>query len=72
MPRCILGYALFLALICSLSTSAAEKKDSYAHEAHEKSFAKYVEIPGAERIGSDQCRTCHEEQAKTFRFSNHA
>jgi DmsE family decaheme c-type cytochrome len=72
MPRWILHLGVSLVLMWSLSVSATERKTSYAHENHEKSFAKYVEIPGAERIGSDQCRTCHEEQAKTFRFSNHA
>lgn len=72
MPRRILLYAVSLVLICSLAASASKKKSDYADKAHEKSFAKYVDIPGAERVGSDQCRTCHEEQAKTFRFSNHA
>jgi DmsE family decaheme c-type cytochrome len=75
MPRGALYLGLSLVLCWSLSppVTAQQKPDKgYRHENHEKDFSKFVEIPGAERLGSDQCRACHQEQAKTFRHSNHA
>jgi DmsE family decaheme c-type cytochrome len=71
-----LGLSVFIPCLwafCPLSLSAQQApSDSYQRQDREKQFAKYVEIPGAERLGSDQCRACHEEPAKTFRRSNHS
>ena len=75
MPRCVLRLGLSLALLWSLSPLFATQQKPYSdsrHEARERDFSKFVEIPGADRLGSDQCRGCHEEQGKTFRYSNHA
>ncbi len=70
------GISFFVAClwaVCPLSLSAQQpSSDSYRHRDREKQFVKYVEIPGAERLGSDQCRACHEEPAKTFRRSFHS
>jgi DmsE family decaheme c-type cytochrome len=75
MPRPALLASLSLALLWTLSQLAAAQKPAsgaYQKEGTNKAFAKFVEIPGAERLGSDQCRACHEEQGKSFRHSYHA
>jgi DmsE family decaheme c-type cytochrome len=64
-------------LICSLMlwsaqpSTAQKTSDNYAHQDRSQIFAKFVEIPGAERLGSDQCQACHEQSAKNFRRSAH-
>ena len=75
MRRWLFCLGVSLALLWSLSPLAVAKQKPYAnsrHEQRERDFSRFVEIPGAERLGSDQCRSCHEEQGKTFRYSNHA
>jgi hypothetical protein len=75
MPRGALYVGSCLLLLCALSLpiAAQRKPDSgFVSEGRERSFAKFVEIPGAERLGSDQCRACHEELGKSFRRSFHA
>ncbi len=37
----------------------------------EQGFAKYREIPGAERVGSEPCQACHGEASKSFRRTTH-
>lgn len=66
----LLGVLAAVAL--TLCSAQQHPSRGYESQNHEKAFAKYLEIPGAERLGSDQCRACHEEQSKTFRRSNHA
>ena len=36
------------------------------------SYAKYVQIPGAEEVGSETCATCHDAVAKNFGHAFHA
>src|SRR5215813_2959684 len=36
-----------------------------------KGYASYVEIPGASRVGSDTCATCHEQNFKSFQHAFH-
>jgi hypothetical protein len=75
MPRPALLVSLSIALLWTLSQFAVAQQPAsgaYQKEGRNKAFAKFVETPGAERLGSDQCRACHEEQGKSFRFSNHA
>ena len=38
----------------------------------DQAFTKYVEIPGAEKVGAKQCSGCHEEIFKTFRRATHS
>lgn len=38
----------------------------------EKDFARYLEITGAQRVGSEQCLSCHAEESKTFRRTVHS
>src|ERR1039458_7800181 len=35
-------------------------------------FSKFVEIPGAEMAGAEQCAACHADLSKGFRRSAHA
>jgi DmsE family decaheme c-type cytochrome len=49
----------------------SQNKPWYEREEREKNYAKFVEIPGAERIGSAQCQACHEDALKSFRHSVH-
>lgn len=46
------------------SPAVSKKKD--------RSYAKYTEIPGAEKVGAKQCAGCHEEISKTFRRTTHS
>jgi len=76
MPRPALLTTFSIALLWTLSQLAVAQQPvasgAYQKEGTNKEFAKFVDIPGAERLGNDQCRACHEEQGKTFRYSNHA
>lgn len=47
--------------------SRAEKKPNW-----NRSYSKYVEIPGAKRVGADTCVTCHAEVARNFAHAFHA
>jgi DmsE family decaheme c-type cytochrome len=38
----------------------------------DKNYSKYLEIPGADKVGSGQCAGCHDEIAKTFRRTMHS
>lgn len=75
MPRPALLTMFSIALLWTFSQLAAAQQPAagaYQREGTNQAFAKFVEIPGAERLGADQCRACHEGQGKTFRYSNHA
>jgi len=75
VPSRFLVVVLFLSLSWSGSPPGAWAKDHPKHggeySAPEKDYAKYLEISGAERIGSDQCQACHADQSKAFRSTVH-
>jgi predicted CXXCH cytochrome family protein len=58
--------ALSLLLLC-LPSSAQKKSHSWSYRA-----ADSPQIPGAARVGSDVCTTCHSEVATNFRHAYHA
>ncbi len=72
----LLVFSLFLAWLSAFCPPAALAKDlpkpTSDHFTREKDFAKYLEIPGAERVGSDQCQSCHPEESKTYRRTVHS
>jgi len=37
-----------------------------------KNYSRFVEIPGAKRLGADTCATCHSEVSKDFQHAFHA
>src|SRR5260370_26027184 len=50
------------------------KDKSKAAPSHKiaQDFSKFVEIPGAEMAGAEQCAACHADVSKGFRRSPHA
>ena len=58
---------LVLAFLSPQSLSAKEKSTYWI-----RSFAKYVEITGATRVGTDTCVQCHGEVTSNFRHAFHA
>jgi predicted CXXCH cytochrome family protein len=56
-----------LAILCLQSLLAKEKSQYWMG-----SFAKYVQIAGATRVGSDTCVSCHADVAGNFRHAFHA
>ena len=66
-PRLATIVILALAFLCLQSLSGKEKS-GYGIG----SFAKYVEIAGATRVGSETCVQCHAHVANDFRHALHA
>ncbi len=66
-PRLAFIAILAFAFICPPSLWAKEKS-GYGIG----SFAKYVQIAGATRVGSDTCVRCHDHVANDFRHAFHA
>jgi DmsE family decaheme c-type cytochrome len=65
----LLGLVFFL---IGLASPADKPSKKTAYWEGEKAFAKYVEVPGAERVGSKECLACHQEPAKAYHRSAHA
>jgi DmsE family decaheme c-type cytochrome len=64
---------LWICTICPSNAAAKEhRKLTGDRPSVEKDYSRYVELPGAERIGSDQCLSCHAEESKTFRRTVHS
>ena len=69
MRRALLAAIPYLAVGCLCTHALLGKEQSkYWNGA----FAKYVEITGATRVGSETCAQCHTDQAKDFRHAFHA
>lgn len=64
----LLTTIILASLVIVCIPSEAAKKAEYTIS----SFAKYVQIPGATKVGADTCSTCHAEVAKDFRHAFHA
>jgi len=58
---------LALAFLSPQSSSARDKSPHWV-----SSFAKYVQIAGATRVGSEACTSCHAAVAGNFRHAFHA
>jgi predicted CXXCH cytochrome family protein len=56
-------------LFLATQSSSAQKKANYWGIG---GFTKYVTIPGATRVGTDACTTCHAQTAANFRHAFHA
>jgi len=70
--RVILGPLLFCLWLSFPTLAAKDKSKSTRPQNTQRDFSKFVEIPGAEKVGSDQCAMCHSEPAKAYRHSFHA
>ncbi|MFI5103177.1 MAG: DmsE family decaheme c-type cytochrome [Terriglobales bacterium] len=70
--------ALLLALFFSVSflltptLPAKDKPKTAASHKIPQDFSKFVEIPGAEMAGTEQCAQCHADLSKSFRRSAHS
>lgn len=60
--------ALVLVFFASQPSLAQKKSNNWGIA----SFAKYVTIPGATRIGSEACAGCHSDVSGNFRHAFHA
>ena len=68
----LLGPLIFS--VCLLAPELPAKDNSKStHPAKQaRDFSKFVEIPGAEKAGSEQCQQCHSEPAANYRKSFHS
>jgi DmsE family decaheme c-type cytochrome len=67
--RFTIAFLLFGALAGSAAPALAAREGAESRRA--KQYAKYWEIAGAERAGSDQCRVCHDNVTSEFRRTPH-
>jgi len=74
MPRRIwlLGTLLSAILFLFAPTLPGKSKPKNVTEKQHQDFSKYVEIPGASKVGAEQCAQCHGEVAKNYRRSSHS
>jgi DmsE family decaheme c-type cytochrome len=63
-------FSIFLLLAPALP--AKDKSKTAPSDKIRQDFNKSAEIPGAEKIGADQCAQCHTDVSKTYRRSRHA
>ena len=63
----LLGSCLFPAQL-----PAKSKPKSSVVEKRAADFGHYVEVSGAEKVGADQCRACHEDLVKVYRRTPHS
>src|ERR1035441_8422809 len=74
MRRRALLLPLFLSvsLIVIPTLSAKDKSKTGTSDKIRQDFSKFVDIPGAEKVGEEQCAACHADLSKTYRRSGHA
>jgi len=71
-PRALLLAFLFaFSLLFTPALSAKDKPKTKSHKMPQD-FSKFVEIPGAETAGADQCAACHADLSKSYQRSGHA
>ncbi len=70
MNRASLLGAVLIILGALFTSQSAQAAGSTARR--NTPYTKYLEIPGAEKVGSGQCAGCHDEIAKNFRRTLHA
>jgi len=63
VPRSILVVLLLLAFVPAF---AGKNKTKSTPEKQHQDFSKFVDIPGASKMGADQCTACHGEVAKKY------
>ena len=62
----------FLTSLFTGGLAAKDKPKTVAARKIGQDFSKFLEIPGAEKAGQEQCAQCHADLSKTFRRSGHA
>jgi DmsE family decaheme c-type cytochrome len=74
MRRLAFLLACVFVLFCFFTPglTAKDKPKTVASQKIGHDFSKFVEIPGAEKVGAEQCAQCHAELSKGFRRSTHS
>ena len=71
-PRiCFLAFLFALSLLFTSALCAKDKPKTKSHKMPQD-FSKFVEIPGAETAGADQCAACHADLSTRYRRSGHS
>lgn len=63
---------LLLTATAFFLTPAVGKTKAKSTDQQRQNFSKYVEIPGATKVGPDQCAACHADVVKNYRVSAHS
>jgi DmsE family decaheme c-type cytochrome len=74
MRRRVLLLAFFFSIPLLLTSAlpARNKPKTAASDKIRQDFSNFVDIPGAQMAGQEQCAQCHADLAKGFHFSQHA
>ena len=68
----LLASFVSISLLFAPALPAKDKPKTAPSDKIRQDFNKFVEIPGAEKVGADQCAQCHTDVSKTYRRSGHA
>jgi DmsE family decaheme c-type cytochrome len=68
----LLGLFLSASLLFTASLSGKDKPKPAKSHPTAQNFSKFVEIPGAEMAGAEQCAACHADLSKSYRHSGHS
>jgi DmsE family decaheme c-type cytochrome len=63
---------LLVVVLLSLTPGMFGKTKPKTTKKQPKDFSQYVEIPGATKVGSDECAQCHAEVTKNYHRSAHS
>src|ERR1039457_2071422 len=68
----LLVFFFSVPLLLTPALPAKNKPKTAASDKMQQDFSKFVEIPGAEKTGAEQCAMCHAATSKNFRRSAHS
>src|ERR1035438_8497194 len=68
----LLAFLFFAPLLLAPALPAKDKPKTATSDKIRQDFSKFLDIPGAEMVGTDQCAACHADLSKGFRQSAHS
>jgi DmsE family decaheme c-type cytochrome len=68
----LLAFFFSVPLLLTPALPAKNKPKTATADKIQQDFSKFVEIPGAEKAGAEQCAMCHADLSKNFRRSAHS
>lgn len=68
----LLAFFLCSSLLFTPTLPAKDKPKTATSHKMPQDFSKFVDIPGAETAGADQCAACHADVSKGYRRSGHS
>jgi DmsE family decaheme c-type cytochrome len=72
-PRALpLAFLFFVLCLFPPTLSAKDKPKKATSDKIQQNFSKFVDIPGAETAGADQCAACHADLSKGYRRGTHS